>query len=112
MAGGDEIQRLVYHPANVPAGAVPVDLDQIEMRQAIDQAGGGYLADAAKIIFVNLVDASPDKLTCAVRHAVEHLVRIVEVMNRAQNEIEPVPVFLDPGAAGRGRFRIVVEFNT
>jgi hypothetical protein len=32
-------------------------------------------------------------------------------MNRAENKIEQAPIFLDPGAAGRGRLRIVIQLD-
>ena len=88
-----------------------VDLDQVEMRQAIDQAGRGDLANAPKIIGVNLVDLATDKLFGAGRDAVEHLIVAIEVMNGAENEIELVPIFLDPRPSRCGRFRIVIELN-
>src|SRR5438270_4782070 len=86
-----------------------VDLDQIQMRQAIDQASRSDVADAPKIIGVNIVDVATGELFGAGGDAVEHLIGAIEVMDRAENEIEPVPVFLDPGAAGGGSFRIVIQ---
>ena len=90
---------------------VAVNLDQIEMRQAIDQASRRDLADAPEIIGVNLIDVSTGKLFGAGRHAVEHLVVAFQVVHRTKNKIELVPVLLDPLPARRGRFRIVIQFK-
>src|SRR5215212_9116021 len=88
-----------------------VDLDKIEVRQAIDQATRGNLANAAKVIGVDFVNVSAAKLCGAGRNAIEHLIGPIEVVNRAENEIELVPVFFYPGAPGRRSFRIVVELE-
>jgi len=90
---------------------MPVDFDQIEVGQTIDQTGGGDFAKAPKVIFVDFANIAPDELFGAVRDAVEHLGRIVEVMNRAENEIEFVPIFIDPVSARGRSFGIVVEFD-
>ena len=73
-----------------------VNLDQIEMRQAIDQASRRDLANAMEIIRVDLIDVATGKLLGAGRHAVEHLIRALEKVNRPEDEIEPVPILLDP----------------
>jgi hypothetical protein len=90
---------------------MPVDFDQVEMREAIDQTRFRDLAKSMKIIRVNLVDVAAGKLFGAGRNAVEHLVGAIEVMDRTENEIELLPIFLDPGAAGRGGFRIVIQLD-
>ncbi|PYJ86077.1 MAG: hypothetical protein DME70_08680 [Verrucomicrobia bacterium] len=58
-----------------------VDLDQIQMRQAIDQASRSDLADAPKIIGVNIVDLATGELFGAGGDVVEHLVGAIEVMD-------------------------------
>jgi hypothetical protein len=88
-----------------------VDLDQVEVRQTIDQAGRDNLADPAKIIGVDIVDVAAGELFGAGRDFVEHLIGAIEVMNRAKNEIEAVPVFLHPGASGSRGFGIVVQLE-
>ena len=89
-----------------------VDLDQVEMRQAIDQARRGDLAEAAKIIGVNLVDLAAGELFGAGRDGVEHLIGTIEIVDGAEDEIEAVPVFLHPRATGRGCFRIVIQLES
>lgn len=110
-ARGDEIEGLGNKVANRRLRTMPVDLDEVEMRQAIDQPGRGDLADAAKVIGVNVVDVAPGELLGAIGDLVEHLVAAFEVMDGAENEIEAVQVLLDPGATGRRSFRIVVELE-
>ena len=78
-----------------------MDLDEVEVRQTIDQTSCGNFANTPEIIFVYFVDVPADKLPGAVGNIVEHLVWIIEVMNRAQNEIEFFPIFLNPRPAGR-----------
>ena len=89
-----------------------MDFDQIEMRQTIDQAARSNFANPSKIIGVNLVDVAADKLSPRQPGtAVEHLRRIIQVMNRTENEIEPVPILLDPVSTGGGSFGIVVQLD-
>src|SRR6266513_343229 len=86
-----------------------MDLDQIEVRQTIDETGRGDPAHASKIVLVNFIHAASDKLPRSVRNRVEHFLGIIEVMDRAKNEIEFVPIFLDPISSRDGSLRIVVE---
>ena len=88
-----------------------VNLDQVQMRQAIDEAGCRHLANATKIIDVDLIDVATSKLLRTGRHAVEHLIGAVEVMDRAENEIEFVPVLFHPASAGGGSLWIVIELD-
>jgi hypothetical protein len=39
------------------------------------------------------------------------LIGPIEIVNGAEDEIEPVPIFLYPRAPGGGRFRIVVQLE-
>src|SRR5438046_5834446 len=64
-----------------------------------------------KVVLINLVDAPPDKLARAVGQAIEHLGRVIEVMNRAEHEIEFVPILFDPFSSGTRSLRIVIEFD-
>src|SRR6267378_7964319 len=64
-----------------------------------------------KVVLVNLVNAMPDKLSRAIRHAIEHLGRVIEVMNRAEHEIEFVPILFDPFSSGTRSLRIVIELD-
>src|SRR4051812_40084163 len=89
-----------------------VDLDEIEVRQAIDHPGRGNLADAAKVIGVDFVDRPAVELFGAGGNAIEHLIWPLEIVDGAENEIEAIPVLLDPGTARPGSFRIVVELET
>src|SRR5438067_1986507 len=91
---------------------MPVDLDEIEMRQAIDHAAPGDLANPSKIIGIDLVDIASGELFGADGHAVEHLVRSIEKVNRAEDEIEALPIFLDPALTRNRVDRIVVELDT
>src|ERR1700693_5803507 len=107
----NEIQGFINDRADVTARAMTMDLDQVEMGQAIHQTGRGDLADAPKIVVVDLINAASDKLSRAVRNGVEHLVWIIEVMDRAEDEIEFVPILLDPLSSGSGSLRIVVQLD-
>ena len=64
-----------------------------------------------KVVLINLVDAPPDKLSRAVGQAIEHLGRVIEVMNRAEHEIEFVPILFDPFSSGTRSLRIVIELD-
>src|SRR6478672_2892611 len=110
-AGLDEVERITHQPINLRFRPVAVYLDQVEMRKTIDQSARRDFADATKVICVNLIDISPNELRGARRHAVEHLIIAIQVMHRAKDEIEFVPILLYPITARRGGFWIVVEFN-
>ena len=90
---------------------MPVDLDEIEMRQAINQTGVRDLANAPKIIGIDLVEIAPGELFRADWHAVEHLVHPIQKMDRAEDEIEALPVFLDPALPRDGVDGIVIQFQ-
>src|SRR5260370_21908755 len=64
-----------------------------------------------KVVLINLVDATPNKLSRAVRHTIEHLGRVIEVMNRAEHEIEFIPILFDPFSSGTRSLRIVIELD-
>ena len=89
--------------------AEPVDFDEVEVRQTIHQPAGRHRPDPREIVGVNRVDVPAGELPFLPR-AVEHLVG-VEVMHRAEHEIEPVPVRLDPAPAGGAGHGIVVQFD-
>jgi hypothetical protein len=108
---GDEVERLTDKVTDRALRAMAVDLHQVEMGQAIDQASRSDLADATKIIGVNLVNRAPRKLFGARGNGVEHLVGPVEVMDRAKDEIEAFPILFHPGPAGRGRLRIIIQLD-
>ena len=110
-ARGDQIERRGNEVLDRRLRAMAMNLDEVEMGETIDQARRGDLANAAKIIRVNFIDIAFGELFGASRHAVEHLIGAVEIMDRAENEVEPVPVFLHPRAPGCGSFRIVIELN-
>ncbi len=88
-----------------------VDFDQIQMGKAIDQPRRGHFADTVKIILVNRVDIPAIELPGAIRHAVEHLIGAIKEMNRAQDKIEFVPMFLNPVSASRRVSRVVIELD-
>src|SRR6266581_8584215 len=111
IARANEIDGLVDNRTNLRVRAVTVDLDKIEMRQAINQTARGDFAHAPKIIGIEIVDVAPFELRCAGWNAVEHLRRIIEVMDRAENEIELVPILFDPLSSGGRCLRIVVELD-
>ena len=89
-----------------------MDLDQIQMRKAIDQSGAGHFADTTKVIGVNRVDVLVFELHRTSRNGVEHLIVPIQEMHRAQNKIQLVPMLFDPFAAGGGMDWIVVQFDT
>ena len=75
-AGGNEVEGFADEICNGRIRPVAVDLDEVEMRKAIDQAARGDLADAAKIIGVDVVDIAAGELFGAGRDAVEHLIGV------------------------------------
>src|SRR5436305_6097388 len=60
ISRADKIECFVYDYANIAARPVAVDLDEIEVRQAINEARAGNVANPPKIIFVDFVDVAPD----------------------------------------------------
>src|SRR5262249_11932663 len=88
------VHRCVDDRSAVDIWTMTVDFDETDDQQAIHQPGRGDFAHTSKIIFVDFVDVAPDKLPHAVRQALENLFGIIEVMDRAENEIEFVPIFL------------------
>jgi len=111
FARSNELQCFIDDRSNVATGAMPMNFDQIQVGQTINETGRSDFANTAKIILVDFVYVSTNKLFRTVRHAVEHLIWIVEVMNRAENEIEFVPILLNPGSTGGGSLRIVIELD-
>src|ERR1700736_6012416 len=65
IARANEIEGFVDDRSNVTTRPVSVNLDQIEMRQTIDQTGRGDVTHAAKVMLINLVNIAPDKLSRA-----------------------------------------------
>src|SRR5436309_2585383 len=118
-AGSGELDRQVPCPNNfkcltdqggdICSRAMTMDLDQIQMRKAIDQSGAGHFADTTKVIRIYLIDVSALELRRAIRHAVEHLIGAIQKMHRAQDKIQLVPMFFDPHAPGRGTDRIIIK---
>ena len=85
-----------------------MNFHQIEVGQAINQPTLGQLVDTPKITRVNLIDIAVCELSGSSGHVVEHLISSIEVVNRAQNEVEPFPILLDPPPSVRARLRIIV----
>src|SRR5437588_1994820 len=81
------------------------------MGQSIDQSSCDKFPDPAKIIRIQPIDLAVLELGRASRNTIEHLLRIVEVVNRAENEIKFVPVLFDPVSPRVGSFGIVVELD-
>ena len=81
------------------------------MREAIDETGGGNLADTTEVIGVNRINVVSIELRCSCRDAVEHLVASLKEMHGTQNKIEFVPMFLDPLSSSRRTRRIIVELD-
>src|SRR5437867_4444472 len=77
IARTNELQGFIDDRADVAARAMSVNLDQIEVRQTIDESGRGNFADPAKVVCVDFVDVAADELSRAVRDGVEHFRRIV-----------------------------------
>src|ERR1043166_8419179 len=112
IVSANKIQCFVQNRSNVTAWAVPVNFDQIEMGQTVYQTGPCYFANAPEVRFINFVNIAADKLFGTIRNAVEHLFRIIEVMNRAENKIQFFPVLLDPFPTARGGLRIIIKFDS
>src|SRR5262249_50704826 len=88
-----------------------VDFDQIQMGETINQPRSSYFPDTAKVIGVNRVNAPAFKLRAPIRHAVEHLISAIKEMNRAQDKIELVPMFLNPVSASRRVDWVVIQLD-
>ena len=79
------------------------------MRHAIDQPARRHRADPFVVIGVDLVDVAPRKFRF-LAGVIEGPVAAQEV-DGAEDEIEPVPILLDPAAAVRGVHRIVIQLD-
>ena len=78
-----------------------MDFYEVEMSEAINKPSRGNFTDTPKIICIDGVDISAIELLGAGRDAVEHLILAIEEMDRAQNKIELIPMFLDPFSPNR-----------
>src|SRR5947209_4715809 len=96
-----KIQGIVQNPSNIATRPMPMNFDQIDVGETINQTSGRDFANASEVILIDLINTASDELLRTLRHRVEHLRRIVEVMDRAKNEIEVVPIFLHPLETGR-----------
>ena len=88
-----------------------MNLDQVNVSEAIDQTSRCYFADTTKVVGVNCVNIAPIKLLGAGRDAVEHLIVPIKEMNRTENKIEFIPIFLDPLSSRCRVNRIVVQLD-
>jgi hypothetical protein len=89
-----------------------VDLHQVDVRKAIDEPARRHLAHTPEVIGIHLVNRSPGELLCSFRHGIEHLVRPIQIMHGAENEIEALPVLLHPRPSRGGMHRVVIQFDT
>src|SRR5438477_7312376 len=108
----NKIECFINQTADLGVWPMTVDFDEIEMGETINQPRRCYFADTAKVIGVNRIDAPAFELRCAIRHAIEHLIGAIKEMNRAQDKIELVPMFLNPLSASGGVNRIVIELDS
>ena len=53
----------------------------------------------------------PGELLRAIGYAIEHLTSPAEVVNGTEDEIESLPILLDPFSSGGTRLRIVIELD-
>ena len=107
----NKIECFINQTADLSAGPMTVDFNQIQMGKAINQPRRCDFAYTAKIIGVNRVDTPACELRGPIRHAVEHLIGAIEEMNRPEHKIELVPMFLNPVSASRGVSRVVIELD-
>src|SRR5438093_1726488 len=107
VARSNEIKRFANDGVDLSVWPMAMDFYEVDMSEAIDQPSRGNFADTLKIIRVNYIDISAIELPGAGRHAVEHLIRAVEEMDRAQDKIELVPMLLDPFPPSLRAYRIV-----
>ena len=79
------------------------------MSHAIDQSVRRHLPNSPIIIAINLVDVALGEF-CFFAGVIEGPVAI-EKMDRAEDEIEPVPIFLHPFTSGVGMDGVVIQLN-
>src|SRR6266404_3404973 len=111
FAGADELERLTGNRTDFRVRAMAVNFDEIEMGETIDKSAGSDFAHASEIIRIQIVDVTTFKLLRACRNAIEHLIVALEEMHGAENEIEFVPIFLDPFSPRGRTLRIVVQLD-
>src|SRR2546423_11149803 len=101
IARTNEFESLVRDLIDLAPRPMAVNFNEIQMREAVDQTACRDFAHPTKIIGVEIVDVTSFELRGAGRNAVEHLHRIIEVMDRSENKIELVPILFDPFSSGR-----------
>ncbi len=101
VARSNEIERFANDGVDLCVWPMAMDFYEVEMSEAIDQPSRGNFTDTPKIIRVNCIDISAIELPGAGRNAVEHLIRAIKEMDRAQDKIELIPMLLDPFSPSR-----------
>ena len=88
-----------------------MDFHQIQVREAIDQSARRHFADAPKIIGVKFIDIAPGELLRALGYAVEHLISPTEVVDGPEDEIESLPILLDPFSSSATCLWVVIKLD-
>src|SRR5215471_2853229 len=71
IARTNKVQRFVREHINLCLWSMTMDLDEIDMRNAVNQTSRRYLPDTAKVIDVNLINVGALELPGAFGNAVE-----------------------------------------
>ena len=78
------------------------------MRHAIDQPARRHRTNALVIVGVDFVDFAPFEF-CFLAGVIEG--PVAQEMDGTENEVESVPIFFDPRAAGGRVDRIVIQLD-
>ena len=108
----NKIERFIDDGADLRTRSMTMNLNEVDMSEAIDEPRCSHFANTAKVVGVNRIDITAFELPRAIWHPVEHLIGAIKEVHRAQDKIEFVPMLLDPFLASRRVNRIVIELNT
>ncbi len=111
IARSNEIERFANDGVDLCVWPMTMDFYEVEMSEAIDKPSRGNFTDTPKIICVNGIDISAIELLGAGWDAVEHLIRAIEEMDRAQDKIELIPMLLDPFSPSRRVNRVIIQLD-
>jgi hypothetical protein len=88
-----------------------MDLNEIQVSQAIDLAPGNEFLQFQDVLFERAGQTARFELF-QLADPIKHFSLAGKEMHRSQNEIEPIPIGLDPSQTASGGCGIVIQFDS